>query len=689
MNKKEAKERIKYIHTSIFLVLILAFLCVPFSAVQGATLSKAPNNLGLVGYWPLNEGSSTKAGDLSGNGLTGTLSGNPVPAWISGKHNKGLSFSGTAGCGNPCTNYGLVTTSSFSLPTTLTVCVWIYPNRSEVKEIIIHGSAAPPTAFELYQNGLSVSLRGGSNTAVSSSNSLTLNSWNFVCGTISATTGIVYINGVGSTPATVAAPNSSSASLNIGAYNNNNYAFNGKIDDVRIYNRALSASDVLKLYQSGQVTRKMVSNNGLVGYWPLNEGTGTVAGDMSGNGKTGTLTGGTWAIGKRGGALSFNGTSDKVTGGNITVGTTMTISAWIKKNNSTGQKSFFSNRTGSGRVYLGLSGTQVFLYDSSATPSPIYSGSGSAQIGQWQHIVATNDGSTTVFYVNGVQVTSTSQVRTASTGAFGIGWDPSITTEYWDGLIDDVRVYSRVLSASEVLALYKQNETAINHSQNSRITSGLVGMWSFNGADYNSASTTAEILDRSVSGNNADNVGGTPVIGKVGQALNFSGTSQYSKASGFSAAGTSNQPYTFASWVKPAAGETDGNIIHMSSASTGLGWCLPPLTLVSGKARGNSWIGSAVAVTGTSTISPGSWYHLVTTWDSTGGLKIYVNGALENTTSQATYTASGSSNYIWLSYTTGSCSGDNGDYDGALDEVRIYSRSLSASEVKQLYDMGR
>ena len=121
---------------------------------------------------------------------------------------------------------------------------------------------------------------------------------------------------------------------------------------------------------------KAPNNLGLVNYWPLNEGVGSKAGDFTSNGKTGTLTGGTWTNGKKGGALSFNGTSDKVTGGSITVGTNMTISAWIKKNTSTGQKSFFSNRSGGGTVYLGLSGTQVFLYDAPATPAPYKLASG-------------------------------------------------------------------------------------------------------------------------------------------------------------------------------------------------------------------------------------------------------------------------------------------------------------------------
>jgi len=79
-----------------------------------------------------------------------------------------------------------------------------------------------------------------------------------------------------STPLTIAHPNA--------------YSINGLIKEVRIYNRALSASEVEDLYNNpGQV-----STDGLVGYWPLNEGSGNTATDKSGNGNDGTIHGATW-----------------------------------------------------------------------------------------------------------------------------------------------------------------------------------------------------------------------------------------------------------------------------------------------------------------------------------------------------------------------------------------------------------
>ena len=64
--------------------------------------------------------------------------------------------------------------------------------------------------------------------------------------------------------------------------------FNGTIDDVRIYNRALPASEIQQLYN---LTPQMVSTSGLVGHWKFDEGTGLIARDYSGNGNHGTMTG--------------------------------------------------------------------------------------------------------------------------------------------------------------------------------------------------------------------------------------------------------------------------------------------------------------------------------------------------------------------------------------------------------------
>ncbi|PIR96360.1 MAG: hypothetical protein COT92_01505, partial [Candidatus Doudnabacteria bacterium CG10_big_fil_rev_8_21_14_0_10_42_18] len=474
--------------------------------------------------------------------------------------------------------------------------------------------------------------------------------------------------------------------------------FQGLIDDVRVYNRALAASEIGSLYKSGNVKRKTVSNQGLVGYWSFNEGVGAQAGDSSGNGNTGAITGATWADGKKGKALSFDGSANNIAMGSVGVTTSYTASAWIKPNTLAGSGDhdlygftiLASAANGAGYpLWLAARGSEVRFWAFESTPSiggwRETSGAG-LSAGNWYHIVAiaTKSGASKV-YVNGVE-------KLSFTNDGDVNWSNIFTVGdlrpgrliVFDGAIDDVRVYNRALSPAEIQTLYKQNETKINTSQNDKLTSGLVGMYSFNGPDIDSTYA----YDRSGNARNSALTGNPKkTIGKVGQALEFDGTSNYTKASGFSELGTSNQNYSFVGWVKVGAGGASGNIIHMSSLGSGSGWCLPPVGLSSGKLRGYSWPTNSVL--GTTVLEEGVWYHFANTWDATKGLTIYVNGVLENSSPQATYLASGASNYIWIAFSPGGCAGNLGYFNGLVDEVRIYNRALSADEVKKLYNMGK
>ena len=76
-----------------FKIFILLFLFIFPVFADAAVLSRAPNNLGLVGYWAFNEGVGAQAGDSSGNGLMLVMNGT---SWVNGKLGKALSFNGTS-----------------------------------------------------------------------------------------------------------------------------------------------------------------------------------------------------------------------------------------------------------------------------------------------------------------------------------------------------------------------------------------------------------------------------------------------------------------------------------------------------------------------------------------------------------------------------------------------------------------
>ena len=196
---------------------------------------------------------------------------------------------------------------------------------------------------------------------------------------------------------------------------------------------------------------------GLVAAYGFEEGGGASVSDVSGNGHTGAISGASWtAQGRYGGALSFNGSSNLVTVGaspllNLTSG--MTLEAWINPTAASGT-----------RDVLIKEGTNVDLYNLYARnwrgrpESNVYAG-GANRVAEgatlptntWSHLAGTYDGTTLRLYVNGVQVASAAYSGTigTSSGPLRIGGN-SLWGEYFQGAIDEVRIYNRALTALEI-----------------------------------------------------------------------------------------------------------------------------------------------------------------------------------------------------------------------------------------------
>jgi hypothetical protein len=212
------------------------------------------------------------------------------------------------------------------------------------------------------------------------------------------------------------------------------------------------------------------STDGLVGWWKFDEGSGTVAYDSSGNEHDGNLTNGpTWTSGKIGGALSFDGSNDRVKlPHNILNGLIdVTVSFWFLESlNNTDHHHFISaaSSTESNRILLALNSDGEFNYhdnDSSDIKRITYQYSES--LTNWSHIVLTRSISGAKLFIGGSLKTNESFANThfniAQNGLWiggdqdsvGGGWS---TTQQLNGLLDDVRIYDRALSAAEVQALY-------------------------------------------------------------------------------------------------------------------------------------------------------------------------------------------------------------------------------------------
>jgi glucose/arabinose dehydrogenase/chitodextrinase len=199
---------------------------------------------------------------------------------------------------------------------------------------------------------------------------------------------------------------------------------------------------------------------GLVAAYAFNEGSGNTVNDLSGNGNNGTITGAAWTpAGRFGGALSFNGTSNRVqipASSSLNLSTAMTLEAWIFPTaTQSGWRTimqreadayFLNASNGNGPLLPGGGGTfgGSIGYASGAVANPVNA---------WTHVALTYDGAMLRLYVNGVLASNVVQTGGIQTNGnpLSIGGNGPYG-EFFQGVIDNVRVYNRALSEGEIQA---------------------------------------------------------------------------------------------------------------------------------------------------------------------------------------------------------------------------------------------
>ncbi len=682
-------ETSKYGRFVFFGFLLFIFFVTPI-ITSAAAIKNASKN-GLVGYWSFNEGVGTQAGDASGLKNNGVLVNNP--SWLAGKIGRALGFDGA-------TSYVSVPNSASLNPVNVTVSAWAKSNTSTWNNYGFIVSKRNVYIIHPTQNATSVLFYIYTTvwTAISCTPSTPITNWNLYTMTWNGTNLTAYINGAQCNTSVVAGPinTSSTDELNIGKDFGQARYFNGAMDDVRIYNRALTSSEILDLYKVGggsSVKTIASSKTGLVGYWQMNEGVGARVDDASGNKNSSSLVGSpTWVSGKFGKALNFNGTSSYIDTPAMSflgqASATFTVSVWVKPRVVGG--TIIHNRndsTGWSTGLIGFHGGKLSynLYANGFADSP-----NTAKAGEWLFVTFTRDGSSGVntLYENGVPVKTTTTGYSPSGGShkFTLGRFVADCCQmdspgWFDGVMDDYRLYNRALTASEVSDLYKfGGQVTLNASKNNILAEGLFGLWSFDGKDMNWATNKA--LDRSGQGKDSLLVNmsttSSPVIGRIGQGLNFDGINDYIDVG----SNVVNNDMSMSMWIKPHS--LTGYLATDGVINSGIRLIL--YFSSGGKITWSCYNGGYKIATTNSAIPLNEWTHVVGTIKSneTGGVKIYVNGEVQAITD--TTTACGSYGSLYLGAYIWPISNY---YNGVMDDVRVYNRNLSASEVKQLYNSGR
>jgi hypothetical protein len=200
------------------------------------------------------------------------------------------------------------------------------------------------------------------------------------------------------------------------------------------------------------------SDEGLVAHWKFDDGSGGTATDSAGS-NNGTLVGPpTWIAGRINGALNFDGAGDYVDVSPIAVlaGDTLTAQAWIRIDESAGPWNPILSQHASPSndgYYFYVANSALTFY---VVETPGFAQTISPETlnpNQWYHVAATNDGSNLKLYIDGRSVHSVS-----STGFTGVNDEAYIGCEidsplYYNGIIDDVRIYNRPVSESEFQAI--------------------------------------------------------------------------------------------------------------------------------------------------------------------------------------------------------------------------------------------
>ncbi|MFH1048262.1 MAG: LamG domain-containing protein [Patescibacteria group bacterium] len=680
----------------------------------GAAIPSDTMTRGLVGYWNMDESGGQTAKDLSNNGNNGTLTNGPV--WTKGKNGGGLGFDGVD-------DYVFKSDStSLSITGDLTIESWIKLNAISKEQTIIgkwdETTANADRSYRLWidsSNKLNLSVTTDGSTVVSHTGSTTTfaaNEWYHIAGIYnnSGTPDVMdlYVNGVlDVTQKTTGVPVSiddNISNLYIGAKENtsgsNDTLFNGIIDEPRVYNRALSAEEVRYHYNRG----------GPVAEWKFEEGSGSTANDATENNNNITLVATpSWVSGKYGSALDLESTSSqygyKADTASLSITKDLTLSVWIKPESVTAATLFdiagkwdYISSTAVESYLLAQYGDEIRLYIDAAAN---YKTTDSANLiaGNWYHIegVYNAAASTVNIYVNGIlqagTVAGTIPSSIADDAArFHIGAEDSSTAaaNFYDGLIDSVRVYNYARAQDEILLDYSAGFAAKFGgdplSPAERISLGLAGYWNF---EEGGASTAK---DSSGNGKNGTLTNGPLwTKGKKGNAIKFDGVNDYV---------TSNFQFSIfnfqsiSNWInfqtlaagKPIIGKWGGNqnAILLKTDDTNsdeLKICVASDLITDDCAN--------YGITTDANIAANVWYNIQIVYDGTQStdankLKLYFNGVQKTLTITGTIPTT-------LQNSTGALEiGGDSDlavYAGAkIDEVRVYNRALSFEEVNYLYN---
>ena len=462
------------------------------------------------------------------------------------------------------------------------------------------------------------------------------------------------------------------------------YSFKGSMDQIRIFSTALSAANVSTLYNEG-VAKALYQLN-----WD--------GSDLSGN-YNGTPTNVTFSAGKFNNGGVFNGSSSYITT-SLNLPTNYSISFWVKK--STNQNSGYILGTTNSSVRSGIimdvyadatnSGMFNFIPRNSSGGNVNRFQGGTSTVNVWTNIVITYNSSlssgTFTFYQDGSIMTNiilgtnplTNAAPPSNSTDLTLGRAGAWTGDYFNGLIDQTRVFSKVLNSTEVTTLY--NEVLCTPQCTTNTTNYPTGVTNL--AYYKLDGNANDVT--TVYNGTESNVTWTNQ-GRFGSAGSFNGSSSFiniedSTANAF---GFANMTGSISVWVNPSVlGTSLGLMAKRDEGSPGnRQWILRKYTDNKIQFIAYQTDSTSQYIYSNSTIDINIWTYVTITLTTTE-MKIYLNGQLDNTQS-TTYTTIQNDGADLTIGRQGANSNSNW-WNGSIDQVRIFSTALTQANITDLYN---
>ncbi|MBT6649761.1 MAG: LamG domain-containing protein, partial [Flavobacteriales bacterium] len=395
--------------------------------------------------------------------------------------------------------------------------------------------------------------------------------------------------------------------------------------------------------------------------------------------------------GKFGAGAYFDGSSSQITTSNdIPLEGEFAISLWLRQDaaDHSGNGSLFDFGYNSSPYMFAWIDNGTIRFDDNTAPTGRYSYSTATTSNAWNHIVITrNSSNTTSFYLNGSLDGTSSNFTQDVSHPFTIGYSPIRNGGAGDrlgGKVDQVRIFSKGLSSSEVSTLYAETATTVESldplSEDTTDTLQVLG-------DSSCIATYRfENDETDLSGN--FNGTGTAIqyaAGRYGQSASFNGTS--SKVDITATASTpidfSQRTFTISAWINGSGFTTDDRTIiskYNGSNNTGSSFFFDVrdsdqklrVTEVNGT--------SALGFQSGGSISENTWTHVVYVRTSTT-CEFFINGSSSGgSQSRTTALNAGGTTDISIGERQA-----NKRFIGKIDQVRIFNKALSASEVTTLY----